>query len=135
MPVYPALSAMTACWLTAAAGRRRWLRPVIGALCVVSLAAAGADVVMRRLGSRPAEDTRAVLLALPPTGVTPVLLVADDVPLGAARFYAAREMRRWPSGQAPAADAWILASPAAPPAGPGLRLRAARGSRVLLGPP
>ncbi len=134
MPAYPALSVITACWLTAAARPRRWLRPVIGGLCAVTLAAAGADVVLRRLGSRPAEDTRAVLRALPSPALAPVLLLADDIPLGAARFYARRELRRWTSAQAQAADAWLLATPAVPPAGVGLRLHAAHGSRTLFGP-
>jgi 4-amino-4-deoxy-L-arabinose transferase-like glycosyltransferase len=134
MPVYPALAVVTACRLAGAAETRHWLRRAIGAACAVTLALAGADVALRRLGNRPAEDTRAVLLALPPAAVAPVLLVADDVPLGAARFYAGREVRRPAAAEEPPAGAWLLAVPATAPQATGLRVRAVRGTRVLLGP-
>jgi 4-amino-4-deoxy-L-arabinose transferase-like glycosyltransferase len=134
MPVYPALSVITACRLAAAAGTRRWLRRAIGALCAITLALAGADVVLRRLGSRPAEDARAVLRALPPPAVAPILFVADELPLGAARFYADREVRHWTPAQEPPADAWLLATPAVSARASRLRVHAERGTRVLLGP-
>jgi len=132
MPIYPALAAITGTWVGGSPRDTARRRAALAGLGVATLALAGAEVGLHRLRNRAAESTRAVLHALPDPADAPVLLVADDLPLGTARYYARRPVGRWTPGGG--GDAWVLVRPADALAAPGLRPIAAAGDRALLGP-
>jgi len=133
LPLYPALAALTAVWLVPLAREVRWRRAAAAALCLATVGLAAAEVALHRLRNRAAESTRAAVLAMPAAGEAPVLLVAAALPLGTARFYARRELRRWAPGDEPGA-AWVLARPEDAAAASGSRLVWSDGRRALLGP-
>ena len=134
MPLYPALAVITATWLAALVERAPRLRRATAALCVATSAFAASEVVLGRLRNRAAESTRSVLRALPPAADVPVLLVAEGLPLDAARYYARRLVGRWAPGSPPPAGAWVLARPE-DVAAAGLRAAAADAGRTLAAAP
>jgi 4-amino-4-deoxy-L-arabinose transferase-like glycosyltransferase len=131
LPAFLPLAVLTAGVASDLVARNRFRRTVVAAVTTATVLQSAAVVLFDSLRDPAAEDTRAVLRALPPAPTAPVLRLAEGVPPGTARFYAARPV--WPMmAGAPGEAGWLLAPHAASP--PGFVRVTVHGTRALFAP-